>query len=235
MLPRPLPLPVQMRPQEDICPMLREEERCLDGVLAKGNESIHELPNCEEAVRARSTPGRESLAPTDEQMKNTLVKLLEMMDANPDGFPQLVQELTASNSNAASSSGLGKLYQLFVCARLTVLIGCGKARSARSSRSRAWTNDEYIASSKDTRERFDIERMSKIGLHGGPLHRRCEASGCDKFGHRDVEKMQCSGCKLVSTVRPSITASSSHPSPCLCCILRIRVSDGRLEKTQGGV
>ncbi len=59
--------------------------------------------------------------------------------------------------------------------------------------------DEYIASGKDRRSRFDIERLSKIGAHGGPLYRECEADECKLYEVRDVETLRkCSGCKIVS-------------------------------------
>ncbi|KAF7796455.1 hypothetical protein EIP86_007632 [Pleurotus ostreatoroseus] len=58
--------------------------------------------------------------------------------------------------------------------------------------------DRYIATEGDPRSRFNIELESKIGLHGGPLYRYCEAEGCDHVEKRDVESMKrCSGCKLV--------------------------------------
>lgn len=58
--------------------------------------------------------------------------------------------------------------------------------------------DEYIALGRDRRSRVDIELAAKIGLHGGPLYRRCEAEGCTKVESRDVDRMKCCGnCKLV--------------------------------------
>ena len=41
--------------------------------------------------------------------------------------------------------------------------------------------DEYIATGKDKRPRFEIERLSKIGSHGGPLDRQCEAVSCSPW------------------------------------------------------
>lgn len=59
--------------------------------------------------------------------------------------------------------------------------------------------DEYIATGKDIRPRIDIERMSKIGVHGGPLYRQCEADGCDRYEGIDIQTLKhCAGCKLVS-------------------------------------
>lgn len=58
--------------------------------------------------------------------------------------------------------------------------------------------DRYIATKKDPRPRFDIELEAKIGPHGGPLYRECEAEDCDRVECRDVEKLKCCGsCKLV--------------------------------------
>ena len=63
-----------------------------------------------------------------------------------------------------------------------------------------WNNqvDRYIATAGDPRPRFDIELQAKIGIHGGPLYRRCEAEDCDRVEVRDVEKLKCCGsCKMV--------------------------------------
>ena len=58
--------------------------------------------------------------------------------------------------------------------------------------------DEYIILGKDPRPRLDIELAAKIGLHGGPLYRRCESRDCNKVEGRDVDKMKCCAkCKLV--------------------------------------
>lgn len=58
--------------------------------------------------------------------------------------------------------------------------------------------DDYISLRRDRRSRLDIELAAKIGLHGGPLYRHCEAKGCKKVERRDVDKMKCCGsCKLV--------------------------------------
>lgn len=60
--------------------------------------------------------------------------------------------------------------------------------------------EEYIKSSGDTRQKFDIELEAKIGMSGGPLYERCEAEGCPKVESRDVDKMKCCGsCKMVCT------------------------------------
>ncbi len=71
-----------------------------------------------------------------------------------------------------------------------------------NSRMDEWNGlvDEYIESGTDRRSRFDIERTSKIGLHGGPLYRQCDADECETYEVRDVALLkQCSACKLVST------------------------------------
>lgn len=68
------------------------------------------------------------------------------------------------------------------------------------SRMERWNGyiDEYIASGQDKRPRFEIERLSKIGAHGGPLYRQCEAESCERYEGRDVAAFKlCSGCKLV--------------------------------------
>ncbi|KAF5364996.1 hypothetical protein D9758_008095 [Tetrapyrgos nigripes] len=58
--------------------------------------------------------------------------------------------------------------------------------------------DRYIATIPDPRPRIEIEIQSKIGPHGGPLYRFCEAKGCNKVEGRELEKMQgCAGCHLV--------------------------------------
>ncbi|THV06566.1 hypothetical protein K435DRAFT_773245 [Dendrothele bispora CBS 962.96] len=58
--------------------------------------------------------------------------------------------------------------------------------------------DEYIKTPGDTRNRIDIEIEAKIGPHGGPLYRHCEAEECSIVEGRDIQKLQgCSQCRLV--------------------------------------
>ncbi|KAF5364887.1 hypothetical protein D9758_008106 [Tetrapyrgos nigripes] len=67
-------------------------------------------------------------------------------------------------------------------------------------RMREWNKivDQYIATVPDSRTRIEIEIQSKIGPHGGPLYRFCEAEGCKTAEGRDLEKIQgCAGCQLV--------------------------------------
>ncbi|KAF8958573.1 hypothetical protein BDZ97DRAFT_1841390 [Flammula alnicola] len=56
--------------------------------------------------------------------------------------------------------------------------------------------DDYIALGTDTRSKFEIERAAKIGSWGGPLIRKCEGKGCEKYEFRDVPKLSlCTKCK----------------------------------------
>ncbi|GJE99459.1 zf-MYND domain-containing protein [Phanerochaete sordida] len=56
--------------------------------------------------------------------------------------------------------------------------------------------DKYIARGTDSRDRFTIELMSKIGMNGGALHKECDC--CFKVENRDfVGKLRCcSSCKI---------------------------------------
>ncbi|KAJ7461481.1 hypothetical protein FB451DRAFT_1044251, partial [Mycena latifolia] len=63
---------------------------------------------------------------------------------------------------------------------------------------RLWNEavDVYIGSNVDPRKPEVIENAAKVGLAGGPLHRRCEASGCRKLdGRSGVKLLRCNGCK----------------------------------------
>lgn len=61
--------------------------------------------------------------------------------------------------------------------------------------------DKYIATQGDPRPPFEIALQAKIGIHGGPLYRHCEAEGCSKVEDRDVDKMKgCGKCKLVGVL-----------------------------------
>ncbi|KAJ7685571.1 hypothetical protein DFH06DRAFT_1119004 [Mycena polygramma] len=58
--------------------------------------------------------------------------------------------------------------------------------------------DEYIACGVDPRPTEIIENAAKVGLAGGPLHRRCEAGGCLNLEYRKGVKLSlCSGCEKV--------------------------------------
>ncbi|KAJ3551210.1 hypothetical protein NM688_g4837 [Phlebia brevispora] len=78
---------------------------------------------------------------------------------------------------------------------------CGHiSKLEAQSRMDEWNTevDKYISNKCDPRSTLEIEVEDKIGLHGGPLHRRCEAKNCSNIEGRDVEKLKyCSGCKLV--------------------------------------
>ncbi|KAJ7117636.1 hypothetical protein C8R44DRAFT_983126 [Mycena epipterygia] len=55
--------------------------------------------------------------------------------------------------------------------------------------------DAYIASGVDRRAPAIIEAAAKIGLAGGPLHCKCEASGCGNTESDSVKAFpRCSGC-----------------------------------------
>ena len=53
--------------------------------------------------------------------------------------------------------------------------------------------DKYIEVSGDPRPRLHIERAAKVGPHGGPLYRHCEAEDCERVEGRDVETLKCCG------------------------------------------
>lgn len=73
--------------------------------------------------------------------------------------------------------------------------------------------DSYILKSFDLRPTFEIELEAKIDSRGGPLHKRCEATGCLNVAGRDIEKMMCcSGCKLVGDVVLFVCGRLTH-----CC------------------
>lgn len=87
---------------------------------------------------------------------------------------------------------------------------------------RLWNTavDEYIASDVDSRPTETIENAAKVGVAGGPLHRRCEATGCPNLEFRNgVTLSLCSGCRtvgfsfgfaskpLISCIRPFIAVA----------------------------
>ncbi|KAF5368927.1 hypothetical protein D9758_002888 [Tetrapyrgos nigripes] len=77
--------------------------------------------------------------------------------------------------------------------------------------------DRYIETMHDPRNRIDIEVESKIGPHGGPLYRFCEAEDCDKVEGRDLDKMKaCSQCQLVFYCSKECQKSSwkAHKDEC---------------------
>lgn len=60
--------------------------------------------------------------------------------------------------------------------------------------------DEYIASGVDKRDPVEIENIAKIGLAGGPLHRKCEGPDCHNLeGRNNVKISVCAGCHKVSS------------------------------------
>ncbi|KAJ7114086.1 hypothetical protein C8R44DRAFT_796262 [Mycena epipterygia] len=62
---------------------------------------------------------------------------------------------------------------------------------------RLWNEavDVYVASKVDRRKPETIENAAKVGLAGGPLHRRCEAASCPSLEDRKgVKLLRCSRC-----------------------------------------
>jgi hypothetical protein len=65
--------------------------------------------------------------------------------------------------------------------------------------------DKYIASGVDRRSVVIIENAAKLGMLGGPLHRKCEASGCTRVEGRDgLRIMICSRCTQVRRALQSL-------------------------------
>lgn len=65
---------------------------------------------------------------------------------------------------------------------------------------RLWNEavDVYVASKVDRRKPEAIENAAKVGLAGGPLHRRCEAASCPNLEDRNgVKLLRCSRCNTV--------------------------------------
>ncbi|KAJ7780991.1 hypothetical protein B0H16DRAFT_1710245 [Mycena metata] len=77
--------------------------------------------------------------------------------------------------------------------------------------------DDYIASGVDKRPRATIENAAKLGLKGGALYRKCEASGCTKVeGRESVQMLICSGCRTTVYCGRDCQKIdwSGHKSPC---------------------
>lgn len=91
--------------------------------------------------------------------------------------------------------------------------------------------DQYMAMQTDFRSRFDIELAAKIGPHGGPLYKHCEAEDCDKVEPRDVEKMKCCAqCKLVRLPRQLLSSLEWYTD----LLLQRRVPEEKLERWSQG-
>ncbi|KAF9813499.1 hypothetical protein IEO21_05536 [Rhodonia placenta] len=75
-------------------------------------------------------------------------------------------------------------------------VGCEKA-------AKAWNDSvdlyiETIPKSIDARPRIEIEKVAKVANDGGPLYKRCEATGCMAAEGVDGAKMKkCTGCKRI--------------------------------------
>ena len=81
---------------------------------------------------------------------------------------------------------------------------------------------------KDQRSRFDIEAESKIGEHGGPLHRRCEGVDCKRIQGREFEVIRsCKGCNRVNSVYILVTFKLTRASRFFTVVLNARAAAGK--------
>ncbi|EED82180.1 predicted protein [Postia placenta Mad-698-R] len=91
-------------------------------------------------------------------------------------------------------------------------VGCENA-------AKAWNDsvDLYIETrpaSIDVRPRIEIEKVAKVANDGGPLYKRCEASGCLAVEGVDGAKMKiCTGCKRAAdwSQHKAECKNGSHP------------------------
>ena len=91
--------------------------------------------------------------------------------------------------------------------------------------------DAYISESSDKRSTFDIELEAKIGWHGGPHYKRCEAKGCVNTEGREIEKMKrCSGCKRVRDVVSQALNQYLSTSQIMYCSQECQTKDWKKHK-----
>ncbi|EED85952.1 predicted protein [Postia placenta Mad-698-R] len=94
-------------------------------------------------------------------------------------------------------------------------VGCEKA-------AKAWNDSvdlyiETIPKSIDARPRIEIEKVAKVANDGGPLYKRCEATGCMAAEGVDGAKMKkCTGCKRILYCGSACQAAdwSQHKAKC---------------------
>ncbi|KAF9803690.1 hypothetical protein IEO21_09586 [Rhodonia placenta] len=94
-------------------------------------------------------------------------------------------------------------------------VGCENA-------TKAWNDSvdlyiETIPKSIDVRPRIEIEKIAKVANDGGPLYKRCEASGCLAVEGVDGAKMKiCTGCKRILYCGSACQAAdwSQHKAEC---------------------